>query len=492
MDKDTRIEIHHSDRMQASAEIANKPMKTVTSQENTDSPNASKGDMLTLRYVDSTEGALSRPHWVLVDRSKSKHDPLLGLRGLRPQIGSMPKLVDFKSGKDFFTRNGTFGGTVAATKGRSGDCTKTPRDSIGNRATAAVGNIRHSSERRTSTRRTKSAVDTSVVEAQVANSGAKASTSNKFRSSSTGASGSRDKGRIAFQQILVDGRAESLSLKRLSHLSQEVAASPKHKRIGSRTSGACTRVNAIGTTTDIPIESVDATVEEQETVTDTEEEDTISESEVESEATNSRVSPDSRAQQPKPSAAIDIPVFGRRAKLLARAAARQAVLAKLTTDESVSVSAEAHRIAQQRNDPNYDEGKAVATAVANRDRGLRPRAPPRTSTHEDDEGSDDDDVEEGEEDEEEGEYFDDDDGIYTEPAGRTQHMNPNHKRRRQRDNKADYVPAKMARKSLTAPSGRRRANTTDTRSPSARQSHTASLAPEVASTSTSSNSNSEG
>ena len=178
------------------------------------------------------------------------------------------------------------------------------------------------------------------------------------------------------------------------------------------------------------------------------EEETKSCSDVESEASNSTVPSATNSQSLQLSAATATPLFGRRAERLAKAAARQAALARLNSDHTIEVSADAHRIASRREDPDFDKDKAVATALGNRARGLRPRTLPSAPMFEEDESKDDgdrdnndeevDDLEDSEDDEEE--YEDcGDDGDFNLP------QRVRHKRRKLDDGSAEYAPGKKNR-----------------------------------------------
>lgn len=403
-----RVYIHSRTQMHTSAETTHN--SSVTAQEEAGSSRRPNDTMITLRYVDSTEGALPRPHWVIKDRRKPKYDALKGLRGRRPQVGHIPRsmrepsdaITNTRTNAEDHTEN-TMEGQSADQIARKSEIQKAPNKLIEAPRSTSVGNASEES----------SELD---LHTTVAISNAKSSTSKKSHLPAVSSP------LTYLMTVITEDRDLSLD----------------HAIVSDNTLDSVDSVSGDPTQErekEVLVSHRDLDGQINISIEDTSDEGLLSDSGDESKAASSRSSSDSPPQSRNAPAISATPVFGRRAGRLARSQARQAKLAELTNGGPISVSAEADRIAERREDPEFDIN--VAIAASNRSRGLGPKKRPR---NEDDEGEDSSDS------------LSDSEESGQSSASRTPKPNANRKRQKRDDEDEDYTPGqKRKRDSTTVP-----------------------------------------
>lgn len=478
-----RMEIHISSPMQSSAEVAELPTSRIAMPANPESSRVPK-ELITLRYVDSGGGALPGAHWELVDRTAPRFDPLKGLRGRRPQKGCMPKVLTLTNSTVSDTRADSVEGLESTVNNGESENQLSGGDTNDERSTTVTDNSRDAPNSHSKTLKSTLAAmkdvntSTSAVKAADAQSNTPNQTSGNLEPSNPSRYATRGKAPRRKSTSTVSSATSPIShtKRRLQRIQDTVPFT-----VHTRTSDAHTRADLSRIFS--PSHGKDDTMLKSQDieVANT----TDGESNADSEAASETASlSDSSTQEPRSSSSSVAPPIGRRAERLAKAAARRATLARFGNDGPVSVSAEASRIARYREDPDFNKDKAVATAISNRGRGLRPRKWPPVPVVEDD---DDNDTEkEGDEDEEEQEEErsdyggrghhekddtegdegnDDNDDDYDNDNDDSSHMAPSHrplrpgstrKRRANDDYTADFVPGKKFRKPKLAITNTRR------------------------------------
>ena len=477
-----RMEIHISGPMQSSAEVANQPTSHIAALAGPESSCLPKEELVTLRYVASGGRTLPGAHWELIDRTTPRFDPLKGLRGRRPQKGSMPKVLTLTNGSASDNRAGSVEEIQSTVNDPSSE-NDTPRGDFNDElSTPMTDNSRDAPSSHSKTRkRTISVMEdgdrsTSAADVAEAPSSAHSQTSGDLQPSKSARHTMR--GRSPPKNLASkapSGTPATPRTKRRSQRIQDTVSSP----VRTRTSDAHTSKDLGPTFPSITNED-DAVPESRDIeFNDPNDEKSSSDSEAASESASLS---DCSTQAPKSSVSSAAPLFGRRADRLAKIAARKATLAKFGIDGPVSVSAEAYRIAQQREDPDFNKDKAVATAISNRGRGLRPRKWPPAPVFEDEDDEENNEEEEEDDDERnshkgskprgrdstelEDESNDDNDNDYDDNnddgSYNTHHpLRPssNRKRKAKNESGAEFSPNKKARTSTPVTTKTRRKST---------------------------------
>lgn len=446
--------IHAPASMQPSTEVFQKQTAGTAAPSDTKLSSPAKEDLITLRYVDSGKGAPCGPHWELIDRTKPRFDPLKGLRGRRPQSGPMPKVLTITSANVEDARAGP------AEEGSMSDGASVnyPVSNPCNPHTITANHTCHVSKDRAQDHQSFSVATNIDGKRSRSASEALATNPSTPTSSSNSSQPPRETKSAEHDQISVSSSASTPSSKskRRSQRLRDTAQSPASYKSNARTPPRRTNERSASSSL--------STSDHQSASTPAPDEELSSDHETPPKTANLG-DPYSEQAHPPKSPVVAPPVFGRRAHRLAKAAARKEALARFNVERPISVSAEAYRIAQQREEPSFDKTKAVATAISNRERGLRPRAMPAPPVDDDEDdrvveesAPDTDGLEEEEDSESEDsedsdtddiEYDDDDDdNSYTEHEDRPLRSNPSRKRPAQNDNGADHIPVKKAKTSV--------------------------------------------